>query len=627
MASSTVPQIGYVPYNNPVWGDPKQAKDIASQMLNTVTGYVNTLNNLAGNLFPPQITPSFPTINALPAQLTATAPTLATVAWNVPAQPAAFTGSLNVSPYLPGQFQGTPPTLNFGSAPAPFSGTVPAAPSLDFNFTYPNTAVALPNAPPLLSLNPVVFSPLALPTFTGTTPQMTLSTPSILPYVEGSGFTSSLLTTIENDLAAVYADDSYTGLTAGTQKAMWDAAREREYRQQADALAALDRDMEALGYQLPHGVYTDARFKIYTETTYSIQGLSRDIMVKQAEMRLENVVKARELAVQLESTLIGYANNQAQRAFEAAKYATEAQIEIYNAQVKIYEVQIEAYKAQIEAYNAQLHQIEIYVEQLKAQIAFEQTKAEINTAIVNQYKTEVDAALAVIQVYDLQVKIIQTQADIQKTKVEAYGSQIQAFVGTVNAYTAQIEAYKANIEAQGAIEGVYKTQVDVYAAEVQAGVGIADALVRQYEGQIKAYEAQLEGYKANLQAMVEQARAAQEYNTSAVEAFKGNVASVTAYNQVLTSQWEAVINEQEKITEVAVKAAEANGQLYIAAKQLSIDAAKTGAQTAAQLGAAALNAISFHNTSSWSLGTTYTNSQQNSSSVVDEYITSYSKSV
>lgn len=609
----------------PIWGSATQANDIAQSMMTLVSSFIQQLENVVANLVPPVINPSFPTVGTPPKLTTAAEPALETVSWSVPSSPGSFSGSINIAPYIPGTFNGQPPTLNFGSAPAQFSGSIPASPQLDFNFNYPTINVTLPDPPSLLSIDNVTFNPLNIPAFTGQQPQLTISTPPIIPYVEGSGYTSVLLTTVQDDLLDAITDGTNTGLSASAQQALWDAGREREYRQQADSLAALDRDVDTLGYQLPPGVYTDARFKLYSEMQYTTASLSRDIMYKQADLQLTNVNKARELSITLEGELIGYANNMAQRAFEAAKYVTEAQVQIYNAEVETFKAQLDGYRATIDVYNAQLKGIELYIEQLKAQIEFENTKATINTALVQQYKTEVDAVVSQIDIYKLQVQIIETQANIQKIQVEAYSAQIQAFVGTVNAYTAEVEGYKANIEAQSAIEGVYKTQVDAYAVEVQAGVGIVNALVNEYDAQIKAYTAQLDLYRAQLQAMVEQARAAQEYNTSAVEAFKGEVSAVTSYNQVLTSQWEAVLNEQEKIAEVAVKAAEANGQLYIAARQLSIDAAKTGAQTAAQLGAAALNAIHFSNTSSWGLSESLVSSTSVSTSTSTN--TNYNESV
>ena len=582
------------------FGQASDATSTAQTMIALVQQYVNQLQLEAENLFPPQINVNWPQLPPPPTQVQVTMPSLMDVSWSVPAQPAPFSGKLDITKYIPGQFTGVAPTLDFGTQPAQFDGQIPPSPKLDFNFDYPVLDLKLPDPPQLLSIGNVQFDPLNIPTFDTLPPVLWVSPPGIISYAEGAGYTSTLLVAAQDDLLDALTDGTNTGLPAQAQQAQNDAAYEREYRAQADALASLDRDMETLGYQLPPGVWSDARFKIYTETQNTISGLSRDIFVQTSKQQLENIVQARGQIITLEGELIGYANNMAQRAFEAAKYTTEAQIAIYNGQVQAYNAQVDGYKATVEAYNAQLKGIEIYVDQLKAQIDFENTKATINTQLVNQYKTEIDAQLAQVEIAKLQVQIIETQANVQKIQVDAYGAQIQAFVGTVNAYTAEVEGFKANAEAQGVIESVYKTQVDAYAAEVQAGVGVINALVNNFDAQIKAYESQLEGYKAALQAMVEQARAAEEYNTSLVESFKGEVSAVTSYNQVLTNQWEAVVREQQAVLEVAVKEAEANGQLYISAKQLSIDASKAAAQTASQLGAAALNAIHFSNTANWS---------------------------
>lgn len=602
------------------FGDPNSVTDTANTMMDMAKSYITALGQAASSVFPPTITPYFPGVGgAAPTLISALKPSLIDVTWAVPPQPAAFSGTLDISKYMPAAFTGVAPTLNFGTQPAQFTGTIPAAPVTSLDFTYPTVSVSLPSLPSLMSLSTVMFNPLDIPTFTGQEPTLTLAAPSVAAYEEPLFYTSATLQEIEASLQRSLTDGTDTGLDNDTLQAMWDAAREREYRQQADALAELDR-METLGYAFPPGVFINSRIKIQTETNYTIAGLSRDITVTNAKLRLENVTKARETAVLLEGKLIDYYNQVAQRGFDAAKYYTEAHVQIYNAQVQAFGEQIKGYEASIQAFDIEMKRVQVYVDQLKAQIAFEQTKAEINTALVNQYKVEMDGALAQLEVYKTQVQIIQTEAEVEKLKVETYSAQIQAFTGTVNAYTAQVEGYKANVEAQAAIESAFKTQVDAYATQVQAGVAYSNALVAQYDGQVKAYEAQLDGYKATLQAMVEQVHAAAEYNTAEVEVYKGEVQANAAYNEALVKEWEAVINEQLQISQVAVKAAEANGQLYIAARQLSIDASKTGAQVAAQLGAAALNAISFHNSASWSMSGSNSNSTSQSDSTSDDKI-------
>lgn len=590
------------------------AAAIANQMQTYVGQYITELNALVARLNPPVINPVFPALPAPPTPLHVKAPPLQVVKWDIPGQPGPFDETIDITKYLPGPFTGISPTLSFGTAPAQFTGVAPASPPIDLNFTYPTVSVTLPDVPALLEISDLQFTPINIPTFDTPVPTFTLLSPSIIPYVEGSYYTSNELTTVQDEIISALTDDTDIGLSASVQQAMWDAAREREYRQQADALAALERDSELLGYAFPPGTFNDTRAKIQTETAYTLAGLSRDIMVKQAELRLENVTKSRALAVELEGKLIDYYNNIQQRAFEAVKYVTDAQVAIYNAQVQAFSAQIEGYKASIEAFNAAIKGLELYIEQLKAEISFQQTKADINTAIVNQYKTQVDAAEAQLEVYKIQVDIIQTEAQVEKLKVDTYSAQIQAFVGTINAYTAQIEGYKATVQTQATIEGVYKTQVDAYAAQVQAGVGAANALVAEYEGQIKAYEAQLGGYKAALEAMVEQAKATSEYNQSAITEFGAQVQEVNSFNQVLVSEWEAVTKLQEEVFGIAIKAQEVNGQLYIATQNIIVEADKAGIQVAAQLGAAALNALHYSNNSNWSFSESLVSSQSISTS-------------
>ena len=586
----------------PVFGDAGSVITTTTKLLAQTDDFVT---QLAANGFytPLTVTANFPGFATPPVPQLPGTPTLETVTWVTPTQPGAFTAPPpNLANLFPVAFNGQSPTLNFGSLPQPAYGAIPSSPSVDLNFTYPTPVVTLPTAPHLLSLDTIPFNAAdyTIPTFTGVAPVLALTPPNVIPFSEPASFTSTLLTDITNDLQNAIVDDNATGLSVAAQRGIMDAAYEREYRTQADALASLNRDQELLGYALPSGVWADERLKIYTETNATMAGLSRDIFVKQSEMRLENVMKCRELSISLESKLIDQANMVAQRAFETAKYETEAAISVYNANVEVFKARIEGFRATIEVYNAQIEGIKARVQVLTAEVEFETAKAEINTAIVEQYNGQIKAAEAILDVARIQVEIIQTQANVEKTKVDVFSAQVQAFVATVNAYTAEVEGYKANAEAQGAIENVYRTQVEAYSAQVQAGAAQATALVEGYKAQVQSYEAQLEGYKAALQAMVEQARAASEYNQSATAEYTAQVQALGTYNEVLVKEWQAILDEGIQYAGMQMKASEANAQLALSARNISIEAIKGAASVMAQLGAAALGAIHWSNSSQWS---------------------------
>ena len=588
-----------MPYIPPqVWGDPSYMFYASQQLVSLAEQYIQQLEAQAGQLAAPTINVQFPIVPAPPIPGDVVSPALQQVTWTVPGHPPPFPGSVDVSGLVIGPFPGVPPTLVFGTAPTPFAGAPPDAPVTNLDFTYPTVTLTLPDPPVLMTLDTVDFPKIVIPPFDASVPTLTAQAPGPFNYMPGDLYTSQLLTDLENELDLAITTGEYTTLNKQVQQALWDAGREREYRQQAAALAELDR-MESLGYAFPPGVFVNSRIKIQTETNYTIAGLSRDIMTKQAELQLENIGKAREEAVKLEYRLIQYANETAQRTFEAAKYATESGILLYNAQVQSYTASLEGYKTQALVYDTQIKGIMAQVQVLQAQIEYEKAKADINNSIVKQYETEVQAAEAVLQIYKTQVEIIQTQANVEKIKVDIYGAEIQAFVGQINAYTAEVQGYKASIEAQATIEQAYKTSVDAYTAEVNANVAQINARVAVFQSQVQAFQAQLAGYDSAIKGMVGQAQAASMFNTATAEVFKAQVAAMQSYNQVLTSQWQAVINEQAQITQIAVSAAKANGDLYISARGLSLDASKVGAQVCAQLGAAALGAISWHHSSQW----------------------------
>jgi hypothetical protein len=587
------------PTSPQVWGDPSAMFSTSQQLIAIAEAYIAALTVSEANLVAPTINPAFPTLTNAPTPSVAQEPALIDVTWSVPVQPAAFEGTIDASA-LPGPLTIQPPTLQFPAPPVPFSGAIPGSPSVDLNFVYPTPSVTLPEPPMLLSLDTVLFNALDIPSFDVDVPVLQIAAPNPIFYNEGALFTSRLLTTLECNLQKALEDGSWTGLPPLIETNLFNRAREREYRAFADADEELAR-METMGWALPPGVWIDAKVKLRTEMQYTIAGLSREIMVKQAELILENTVKARENATALESRLIDYANSAAQRAFEATKYATEASIAIYNGQIHQYEASLEGYKTQAIVYDTVIKGILAQVDILKAHIEFEQVKANINTALVEQYSTEIKAAELVLDVTKVQLQIIETQANIQKITVDIFGEQIKAFVGQVNAYQAQIDAYKALVSTQGVIEDVYKTQVEAYTATVNAGVAEVNANVAVFRGQVDAYTAQLAGFKAAVDSMVGQATAASEFNTAEAAVYRAASEAITSYNNTLTAQWQAVINEQLQVAQIAVSAAKANGDLYIAARGLSLDASKTGAQVAAQLGAASLGAIHWANNSSWAI--------------------------
>ena len=586
----------------------------AQEMTRTAQDYIESLSLVTENLVPPTITPVFPMPAAAPGQAVAAQPSMQTVVWTAPAAPVAFTGSLQITDLMPEPFDTDPPVLSFGTAPAAFDVALPDAPGVMLQFEYPDLEVSLPAPPALLSLQTYTFNGVTIPDAPSTdVPLLTIGAPSVVEYEPGAQYTSALLTSIAATLQD-RIENGGTGLPADVETALWDRAREREYRQQRDAILDLER-MESLGYALPPGMYLDARLKVLTETNYTIAGLSREIMIKQAELELQNILKALDTATQLEGNMLTYTNMVEQRLFDSSKFATEAGIEIYNAQVRAYAAYLDAYKMKVAIYEAQIRGEVSKVEAYRAEIAAEEAKAQINTALVNQYRIQADVALSAIEIYKAQIGAIQTKAEIEKIKVQTFGEQVRAYSAQVSAYTAGVEGFRATIQAEGAKQEAYKSSVDAYSAKVTAAVKQIEARIEEFKGLLQAKTQEWEAYKAAYTAESERARAINASNSTAGEIYRASVTGIASYNEVMTKQWQVAIDQAQRVTEIGVAAAKSNAELYMTTRSLAMDAAKVGAQVTAQLGAASLNAVSW----SQSYGSSESYSSSTSSSVSYNY--------
>lgn len=615
-----------VPYLQPQMRSPDGAISFATQAASTAYNYMAQLGVVTSGLVPPSITPVFSTPGNAPTPITATLPTLQQVTVNAQNKPDTLSATLNVDAMLPEPFDSSPPTLMFGSAPAPISEPVPVAPGVDTSYVMPTLNLSLPTAPGLLTLNIAQFDGVTLPTIDEHVTELTAVAPTTVNYQPGQYYTSALLDVLKNTLASRIANGG-TGLPAEAENAIWDRQRERELIASDDAIRDLDR-METLGYALPPGVYIDARLRVNTEMRARHMSLGREIMIKQAELEMENIRQSLGIAVQLEQTLTNYNNQVEQRLFESCKYATQAGIEIYNAKVKAYAAYLETYKTKVAIYEARIRGEMAKVEIYKAQIQAEEAKAQVNTALIQQYKVQTDAALAGVEVFKAQVMSIQSKAELEKLKISIFGEQVRAYTAKIGAYTAGVEGFRASVQAESAKQEAFKSQVSVYTARVDAAVKAIEAKIEEYKGRVMAKTAEWEGYKAAVQGESARAQAITASNQTLVEGYKAEVAGVTGYNETLTKQWQVSYEQAQRTAEIAVAAAKANGELYMTTRSLSLDAAKVGAQVSAQIAAASLNAVNYSYSNTFGYSASASNSSSNSfvQSLSNAYSNAYATS-
>lgn len=625
MGDSTVFEVGADP-SVLYLGDPIGISAYADQQTDAANTFLLRLGDAVAGLTPPTITPTFPGGPIAPGQLTTTPPTFQPIVWTSPAAPAAFTETLDVTALMPDPFDEDPPVLSFSAAPAAFSELAPTSPGINLVFEDPDLTVALPSPPSLLSINVRTFDGMTLPDAPADVAAIDVVAPSIREYVPGAQYNSALLTDLKAYLVDIVTNGG-TGLDPDVENAIWDRGREREAKSRADAIRALDQ-MEGMGFALPSGVFLDAHLKIITESDYTNRGLSREIMIKQAELALDSIKNALQQSTVLEGQSMTYANAVEQRLFDSTKYATEAGIAIYNAQVQAYAAYVDAYKTKVAIYEAQVRAQIALVEGYKAEIEAEATKAQVNTALVAQYEAQIRAALSAVDIYKARIEGIRIKADIEKTKIEAFGEQVRAYAAKINAYTASVEGYRASLEAEGTKQKLYQSQVEAYSALVGAAAKTAEVQISAYRGRIEAKTVEWDGFKAAYSGEASKATATAAYNSSLADEFKAEVTAVVSYNEVLSKQWQVALDQAQRVTEIGISAAKANAELYITTRSLALDAAKVGAQVSAQLGASALSTLnwstSFANSNSWNTSNSY--SRANSDSYSKSLNTNYNYS-
>lgn len=571
----------------------------AQGQIGTANAFVSTIAQAVAGLTPPPISPVFPPGGSAPSVQISTPPAFGEIVWYAPGFPMPLTETLEVGDLQIEPFDEDAPELFFGTPPLPFEGTLPDAPPVDLAFEMPELNVSLPAPPSLLSLNVTPFGGMNLPTLDADEPVLTAVEPSIREYTPGQFYTSGLLTTLRSKLTEML--EGGTGLGQDAETALWNRGREREARSKADAIMSLDQ-MEALGYVRPPGGYMDARTKIITETDYADRGHSREVMIESARLQLDSVKTALGQATQLEGQLITYTNATEQRLFEASRYVTEAGIQIYNAKVQAFGAMVDVYRAKVQAYEALIRAEVAKVDGYRAQIAAEQAKAEINRALVDQYRVQADVAMSSIRVFEARIGAIQARAEIEKAKVQVFGEQVRGYAAQVNAYTAGVEGYRARIDAETAKVEAFKSKVQAFGARADASARVIEARVTAFRGHIDAKSAEYDGYRAAVQAESARVDSIAKSHGVIADAYRARVQAEGMRNEVLVKQWQATLDQNQRVSEIAISAAKTNAEMYITTRSLALDAAKAGAQVSAQIGAAAMNAVNFSGTVSSSEG-------------------------
>lgn len=600
------------------------AADQVNSAFAAASGYASSAREAAGSFLsaldssiysPPTLSVTWqslaaPALPALPEQ-----PTLPLVEFDAP---DGIPSPLNLpEPSITiDDFDEAAPSITLPDAPTLTYGVVPAIPEIGAIDVPDAPTLTMPSVPSYLSISTITTPSIDLRedwlTQLESIPTLSLLEPTPYSYARGPEYASTLMDALKARLAERMQGG--TGLPAAVEQAIWDRGRDRETRVAQANIDQIARTNEAFGFQLPAGTLAVQLREAEQNYFDKLSELSRDVMVKQADLEQSNLRETITAGIQLESKLIDYSWQMESMAFESAKAYAQNAIDLHNAAVEQYKALLQGYQTYASAYktiiDGELAKVEIY----KAQLQGEEVKAQVNAALVQQYKAQVEAGMSQVEIYRAQVSAAQTLVQLEQAKIGAAGEQIKAYVAQVNAETSKVEAYKATVEGEVTKVQAYKAKVDAFSAKVGAQAEKSRAEISRYSAMFQAKAAEWDGYRALVATEGERIRALGIQSSTLLDGYKAASTALQAQAEQQTSVWRSNITQYEAGQRIAIETAKINNDAVIQTNNARLDAAKVGAQVYAQLASSAYSTINANASISGTAGMSVSYSYSNDTS-------------
>lgn len=539
------------------------------------------------------------------------APTIAAA----PVLPAINTSGAPIG-YSSGSFSGTVKPIDVSGdddfvipvAPDPVAINVPSPPSLSLPAAPAepmiDTSIVMPTKPTLLlpeleelekMVLPVFVAP-ELPTFDGEMPTVDFAAPNPTINWAEPEYASEHLEEIQAQVSEWLKGG--TGLPKPVEEALFSRARERNSTEVKRAVEEAFDTWASRNFTMPPGMLVKQVNAAQEAGAAKTAELNRDILVEAAKWEIENLRNAVQQGIALEGLTMNLHENIAKRTFEAAKFATEAQINLYNAFIGMFNAKVNAFQAHATVFKARIEAAMTEVQVFKTQVEAMVAAGQLNQQKVEVFKAKVQALLGSADLYKAEVDGTKAQADIIKSQFDAYGSQIRAFAEQVGAEKVKFDAYDSQVKAEASKASIYESQVRAFAAGIQAQVASAEVSSKNAMVKIEALRAGATKLTAEAQAFSANASAQAAAAQASASAYSARMAAEGARSQAAIagaeSQWrvtELATRTNIAFSEMAVKQFESAQTVAIQKAQVAVEAAKGMAQAASQATAGAMAAI------------------------------------
>jgi len=249
-------------------------------------------------------------------------------------------------------------------------------------------------------------------------------------------YVSSLLTALKSKLLTDIKT-GVVGLSPDVEEAIWKREYERSLLEHNDAKDRIAANWSKTGWPIPGGALFAALKEEELKFSYKRQDMSRDIAIKSFELAVANTHFVIQQALGVETMLVQYANEVANRVYQVTKATVDSQISAFNARVD--------------------------------------KVAKQAVVILQKAKAKMDYNLGLIQIFTDQVN--------------AYGAQMRAESDRINAvargYEAETSVFNSivNFESTKATLGLKFVQ-----AKIEQAIANANILIKNKEIELKNYE-------------------------------------------------------------------------------------------------------------------------------------------
>lgn len=387
--------------------------------------------------------------------------------------------------------------LTIPEAPIYTIPATPAAPALNFTFDVPAAPLAAYGLPPsLFDLNLPSFTAPVLPVFNDTAPEFTTLPPS--PFIQWTEpvYSSVVQDGIKTVLATMLAGG--TGLPTAVERAIWERGREQESIATVDAVSDAMAQAASRGFSHPPGHLNAEVLRAHAGAQRKTNELSREVMVKQADLEQTNRNFAVEKGVSYEQVFTGLYTTIVDRNFQIAKFTVETTIQIYNMQIAAFNVAQSVFAQKTERVKVQLEIAFAGLKSFEAQVSAEKVKGEFNTQLQAQYDSKIKSFHEAVEAFKAIVMAATARSDLEKNKVELFKAQIESQVAEIGAVRGSFEAYSARVGGEVAKAGLEEANARVFSSRVQAWATQSEAGLKRAEVTVQNNHLKLDYAVANL---------------------------------------------------------------------------------------------------------------------------------